>query len=146
MRTRLENTFSMPSLQRTSVGFDSMFRELERQFVNSASNGYPPYNIIHNSDDHYEIEMAVAGFSMDQISIVHEKNVLRIEGNPSDVNVDTTYLHKGIANRSFKREFTLANHVEVESASLLNGMLHVSLRRHVPEELQPKRIEIKQLA
>lgn len=141
--TRFDTTFNLPTLHRASVGFDRMFQELERQFENSAHNGYPPYNIVQKSDDSYEITMAVAGFSMEQLSIVHEKNILRVEGFHIDNEEETpTYLHKGIAERNFKREFTLADHVEVDGASLVNGMLRIVLVRRIPEELQPKQIDI----
>lgn len=142
--TRFESAFNLPTLHKASVGFDRMFEELGRQFENSATNGYPPYNIIQLGDDEYEISMAVAGFSQDQLSIVHERNVLRIEGDRGQSEDSRVYLHKGIAGRNFKREFTLADHLEVASAKLEFGMLVIRLVRNVPEELQPKKIEISE--
>lgn len=145
--TRFDTTFELPALHKASVGFDSMFRELERQFGNSVKTSYPPYNIIQHDENHYEIMMAVSGFSMEQLSIVQEKNVLRIEGDHllGEKNENYVYLHKGIAERSFKREFALADHVEVKEAKLVNGMLHVDIVRVIPEELQPKYINIQHL-
>jgi molecular chaperone IbpA len=135
-------TLDLPALNRATVGFDRLFSELERQFANSTSGTYPPYNIVQTSDDEYIISVAVAGFSMDDLAITKDKNILRIEGTSPKVEEDVTYLHKGIGTRNFRREFPLADHVDVVSASLQLGMLNVNLKREVPEELQPKRIEI----
>ena len=120
-----------------------MFNELERTFANSQSQGYPPYNIAQINDDEYMITLAVAGFGMDNLDITHEKNILRVEGTSPKGGDDVNYLHKGIGERNFRREFTLADHVEVEGASLEHGMLNIHLKREVPEELQPKKIAIK---
>jgi molecular chaperone IbpA len=119
-----------------------MFNELERTFANSQSNGYPPYNIAQIDDDEYMISVAVAGFGMDNLDITKDKNVLKIEGTAPKGDEEVNYLHKGIGGRNFRREFTLADHVEVVSASLELGMLNIHLKREVPEELQPKKIEI----
>jgi molecular chaperone IbpA len=140
--TRL-TTLDLPTFHRATIGFDRLFDELERGFANSPNgNGYPPYNIAQVNDDEYVITLAVAGFSMDNLDIEKDKNVLKIEGTAPKGDEDVNYLHKGIAGRNFRREFTLADHVEVLSASLDNGMLNVYLKREVPEELQPKKIEI----
>lgn len=143
--TRFDTSFDLPSLHKASIGFDTMFRDLERQFGNSMTKGYPPYNIIQKDEDNYEIAMAVSGFTMDQLSITQEKNVLRVEGkhNEDAQNASYVYLHKGIAERSFKREFALADHVEVKNATLMNGMLHIDLYRKLPEEMLPKNIDIQ---
>ncbi len=139
--TRL-TTLDLPSFHRATVGFDRLFNEIERQFANSASGGYPPYNIAQLNDDEYVISLAVAGFAMDNLDITKDKNVLRIEGTSPKGDENVTYLHKGIGGRSFRREFTLADHVEVEGATLELGMLNIHLKRYVPEELQPKKIAI----
>lgn len=140
--TRL-TTLDLPSFHRATIGFDRMFNELERQFANSQSNGYPPYNIVQIDEDEYMISLAVAGFGMDNLDITKDKNILRIEGASPKGDENVNYLHKGIGGRSFRREFTLADHVEVVDANLSLGMLNVRLKREVPEELQPKKIEIK---
>jgi molecular chaperone IbpA len=119
-----------------------MFDELERTFANSTSQGYPPYNIAQLDEDEYMISVAVAGFGMDNLDITKDKNVLRIEGTSPKGDETVNYLHKGIAGRNFRREFTLADHVEVEGATLELGMLNIHLKREVPEELQPKKIAI----
>jgi len=139
--TRL-TTLDLPSFHRATIGFDRMFDELERTFANSQSNGYPPYNIVQINDDEYMISIAVAGFGMDNLDVTKDKNILRIEGNAPKGSEHVNYLHKGIGGRNFRREFTLADHVEVVSAGLDLGMLNVHLKREVPEELQPKKIAI----
>ena len=140
--TRL-TTLDLPHFHRATIGFDRLFDELERSFANSPNGGgYPPYNIAQINDDEYMISLAVAGFGMDNLDITKDKNVLRIEGTSPKGDEDVNYLHKGIGGRSFRREFTLADHVDVVNASLELGMLNIHLKREVPEELQPKKIEI----
>ena len=139
--TRL-TTLDLPQFHRATIGFDRMFNELERNFANSQSNGYPPYNIAQINEDEYMISLAVAGFGMDNLDVTKDKNILRIEGNAPKGDENVNYLHKGIGGRNFRREFTLADHVEVVSAGLDLGMLNVHLKREIPEELQPKKIEI----
>ena len=141
--TRL-TTLDIPSLHRATIGFDRLFDEMERKFANSPnSNGYPPYNIVQINDDEYMISLAVAGFGMDNLDITKDGNILTVEGTSPKGGENVNYLHKGIAGRNFRREFTLADHVEVEGASLELGMLNIHLVREVPEELQPKKIEIR---
>jgi molecular chaperone IbpA len=98
---------------------------------------------VQENDDEYTISLAIAGFSMEDLDITLEKNMLTIEGTSPDVPEGKTFLHKGIGNRNFRRDFTLAEHIEVESAELLNGMLNINLVRDVPEEQKPKTIKIK---
>ena len=140
--TRL-TTLDLPNFQRATIGFDRLFNELNQQFANSKSQGYPPYNIAQINDDEYMISIAVAGFGMDNLEITKDKNVLVIEGTTPPGDEDVNYLHKGIGGRNFRREFTLADHVEVENAGLELGMLNIYLKREVPEALQPKKIEIR---
>jgi len=139
--TRL-TTLDLPALHRATIGFDRLFNEMETRFANSASNGYPPYNIVQVNDDEYMISLAVAGFGMDNLEITKDKNILRVEGTSPKGDEDVNYLHKGIGGRNFRREFTLADHVEVVNANLELGMLNIYLQREVPEELQPKTIKI----
>ena len=140
--TRL-TTLDLPNFHRATIGFDRLFNELERGFANSPNgNGYPPYNIAQINDDEYMISLAVAGFGMDNLEITSDGDQLKIEGTAPKGDEDVKYLHKGIGGRNFRREFTLADHVEVESAGLELGMLNVHLKRNVPEELQPKKIKI----
>ena len=141
--TRL-TTLDLPSIHRQFVGFDQLFNDMDRMFENSTnkSTGYPPYNIAQINDTEYMISVAVAGFGMDNLSIEKDGNQLKIEGTAPKGDEDVNYLHKGIGGRNFRREFTLADHVEVKNASLELGMLNVHLKREVPEELQPKKIKI----
>jgi molecular chaperone IbpA len=139
--TRL-TTLDLPSFHRATVGFDRMFSELERQFANTQSNNYPPFNVAEIDENEWMITIAVAGFGMDNLDIVVDKNVLTVEGTPPKGSEEVKYLHKGIAGRNFRRSFTLADHVEVADATLELGMLNIHLKRNVPEELQPKKIAI----
>ena len=141
--TRLETTVFPPHFNRATIGFDRLFNDLERQFANSPNgNGYPPYNIAQINDDEYMISVAVAGFGMDNLDITKDGKILRIEGVAPKGDEHVNYLHKGIGGRNFRREFTLADHVEVANAGLELGMLNIHLVREVPEELQPKKIAI----
>ena len=137
-------TLDIPSIHRHFVGFDQMFNEMDRMFENSANKGagYPPYNIAQLSENEYMISLAVAGFGMDNLSIEKDGNVLQIEGKAPLGDDKVNYLHKGIGGRNFRREFTLAEHVDVKNANLELGMLNIHLKREVPEELQPKKIKI----
>jgi len=135
-------TLELPALQGATIGFDRLFNELDRQFSNSRSNGYPPYNLAEINENEWMISMAVAGFGMDNLDITKDGNLLRVEGTSPKGGEDVNYIYKGIAERNFRREFTLADHVEVENAHLDLGMLNIHLKRDVPEELQPKTIKI----
>ncbi len=142
--TRL-TTLDLSPLTRASIGFDRLFEQMDRQFANSANTGYPPYNIVQLNEDEYMITMAVAGFGLEDLTITKDANALTVEGTsprkPDDESVN--YIHRGIASRSFKKQFTVAEYVEVEAASLELGMLNIHLKRVVPEEKQPKKIAIK---
>ena len=142
--TRL-TTLDLPHIHKQFIGFDNLFNEMDRVFENSVNKnqGYPPYNIAQINDNEYMISLAVAGFGMDNLEITQERDVLRIEGTAPKGDEHVNYLHKGIGGRSFRREFTLADHVEVYSANLELGMLNIHLKREVPEALQPKKIKIQ---
>jgi len=141
--TRL-TTLDLPHFHRATIGFDQLFNEIERGFANSPNgNGYPPYNIVQMNDDEYMISLAVAGFGMDNLEIEKDGKMLHIVGTAPKGDENVNYLHKGIGGRAFRREFTLADHVEVSNASLELGMLNVHLTREVPEALKPKKIKIK---
>jgi molecular chaperone IbpA len=134
-------TLDFPQL-RSAVGFDQLFNELERSFNNSQSNTYPPYNLVEINEHEWLINVAVAGFNMENLDITLEKNILTIEGTAPKTIENVKYLHKGIGGRSFRRSFTLADHVEVVSAKLELGVLNINLIRKIPDELQPKKIAI----
>jgi molecular chaperone IbpA len=139
--TRLQ-TLDLPTFHRATVGFDRLFQEMDRAFENTKSAGYPPYNIAQINDDEYMISIAVAGFGMDNLDITLDQRILTVEGTAPKGDETVNYLHKGIGSRSFRRQFTLADHIEVEQAGLELGMLNIHLKRNVPEEMQPKKIAI----
>jgi molecular chaperone IbpA len=140
--TRL-TTLDLPTFTRSAVGFDRLFNELNREFANSKSTGYPPYNVAEINSDEWMISIAVAGFGMDNLDITLDKNTLTVEGTAPGGDEEVKYLHKGIGGRNFRRQFTLAEHIEVKDAELKNGILNIHLVRNVPEALQPKKIAIK---
>ena len=140
--TRID-TINLPHFHKATIGFDRLFNELNRGFENSPNgNGYPPYNIAQINEDEFMISVAVAGFGMDNLDITTDGNQLKIEGTAPKGDEDVNYLHKGIGGRSWCREFTLADHVEVENATLELGMLNVHLVRNIPDALKPKKITI----
>ena len=136
-------SFDLTPIYRATVGFDQLAEMMDRVMATeSTSQSYPPYNIEKTDDQSWRISLAVAGFSDDDLTIEQHENSLQISGRKSTEDSERTYLHRGIANRSFKRRFDLADHVRVTGASHENGMLHIDLTREVPEALKPRRIEI----
>lgn len=138
-------TFDLSPLFRTSVGFDRLARMLNAESRMDQSGGFPPYNIKSSGEDKYEITMAVAGFSENDLEITTEHNRLIVSGNISDEREEEeeSYLYRGIATRSFERRFNLADHVKVTGARLDNGLLHIELEREIPEEMKPRSIDIE---
>ena len=137
--------FDIPSIHKFGIGFDNMFDELMRVSAQQSTSNYPPYNIVQISEDEYMISLAVAGFGLDNLSVTKDKKFLIIEGkeyNPDCEKIVPNYLHKGISNRDFRREFQLADHVEISNAHLELGILSVYLKREVPEDAKPKTIAI----
>ncbi len=140
----MHNSFDFSPLFRSTVGFDRLSRMLESGMLADQGSGYPPYNIVKNSDDNYRITMAVAGFSENDIEVISKENLLTVSGKaiPNDQGKGIAYLHRGIAERAFERRFQLADHIRVVNASLENGLLTVDLVREVPEAMKPRKIEI----
>jgi molecular chaperone IbpA len=124
------------------LGFDTLFDEMHRLNTAQKQPSYPPYNVIKKDDDHYLIEIAVAGFSKDDINLTLEKGVLTIEGKKKEESKEDIYLHQGISARAFKRSFTLADTIEIVGADVIDGMLVVGLENVVPEEEKPKTINL----
>ena len=146
-KTLTLRTFDIPAIHKFGIGFDNLFDDLMRVNAQQSNNNYPPYDIVQINDDEYMISLAVAGFGHDNLNITKDKKTLVIEGKHSRENMDneestTKYLHKGISERSFRREFQLADHVEISNAHLELGILNVYLKREVPEEAKPKTIAI----
>lgn len=130
---------------RFGVGFDRMFIELDRLVqANTHTNGggYPPFNLEKSSEHAYRITMAVAGFTEKEIEVTLQENNLVVTGKKPEEETTANYLHRGIANRSFKREFVIGERVEIKTASLKDGMLVIDLIELVPEESKPKKIPL----
>jgi len=141
----MRTSFDFTPLYRSSIGFDRIFDLLENAARGQTSDNWPPYDIAKIGDDAYRISMAVAGFSQDELNISTQPNLLVVAGEKS-AEPTGEYLHRGIANRSFTRRFELADHVKVTGANLVNGLLTIDLQREIPEEMKPRRIEIKAAA
>ena len=128
-----------------SIGFDRMFDRLfDDSFVTTTN--YPPYNIVKLDESNYAIQIAIAGFGKDDIEIETKENILAVrtkDKNESEVVDDTTYLHKGISNRAFKRTWQISDDVVVKGATFENGLLNIELERIIPEEKKPRLIKIK---
>ena len=135
----------IPHIHKFAIGFDHMIDELLR-LDSRQSDNYPPYNITQINEDEFSITLAVAGFGPDNLKITKDKNFLVIEGNPMvplhEEDANYKILYKGISNRYFKREFKLADYVEIVNADLELGLLAIHLKREIPEEQKPKIIDI----
>jgi molecular chaperone IbpA len=138
-------TLDFTPLYRSAVGFDRLAGLLESAARTSQESGWPPYNIETTGENAYRIEIAVAGFRPDELTLEVRENLLTVTGRKTandDAGAERTYLHRGLAERDFERRFQLADYVVVTGASLDNGLLAVSLNRELPEALKPRRIEI----
>lgn len=137
-------SLDIPSIHKFGIGFDSLFDELSRVTSLQSNGNYPPYNVVKHSEDRFSIELAVAGFREGDITVTVDKSQLTISGEQkTDLDAPALeYLYRGISARSFARNFTLADHVEVIDAKVVNGILVVDLERKVPEEMKPKTIAI----
>ena len=133
-------TYDFAPLWRSTIGFDRLF-DLAETAERAGEDNYPPYDIERLSDDRYQISLAVAGFSPDEISVTAEQNVVSIEGNKAD-KAEREYLYRGISARPFKRQFNLADYVQVKTAAFENGLLKIELVRQIPEAMKPRRIAI----
>lgn len=136
------HAFDLSPLLRAAIGFDRMARLVETARAAAEGPAYPPYNIEKTAEDSYVLTMAVAGFGPDDIELTAQENTLVVAGKAPEAPEERRLLYRGIAGRAFERRFVLADHIVVEGASLENGLLHVALRREVPEALKPRRIVI----
>lgn len=134
------NAFDFAPLFRTAIGFDRLARLVDAATAGDAS--YPPYNIEKTGENTYRLTMAVAGFGPDDIEITVKDNTLLVTGQGRTEAPKAEVLYRGIARRGFERRFVLADHIVVEGAELQNGLLHVALKRVVPEGLKPRRIPV----
>jgi len=135
-------TYDVSPLFRSSVGFDRLLDLLAQADRVEPTTTWPPYNIEKVADDQYRISMAVAGFTADEIELTQHDTALLITGQRKGQEGERQYLHRGIAARTFRQTFNLADHVKVVGAALENGLLTVELKREVPEALKPRRIAI----
>jgi len=137
----MRTAFDLTPLWRSGIGFDYM-RDLLDGFARVApADNYPPYNIEKTGEDAYRVTLAVAGFASDELAISAEPNRLTITGRKADGEA-RHYLHRGIATRSFERQFALVDHIRVTGTSLEQGLLRIELVRDVPEAMRPRRIPI----
>jgi len=137
-------TIDFSPLFRSMIGFDRLSSALESAY-RSEPGGYPPYNVEACGENDYRITMAVAGFAQKDLTMEVKENILTVAGARSedDDTGDRKYLYRGIANRGFERKFQLADYVRVVDARLENGLLHIELRREIPEAMKPRKIDIR---
>ena len=134
-------TYDFAPLWRSTVGFDRLFDLAQAAAQHAGEDNYPPYNIERLGEDSYLISLAVAGCSPDEVSITAEQNVVTIEGNKPE-KAEREFLYRGISTRHFKRQFNLADYVQVKDASFDNGLLQIELVREIPEAMKPRKIAI----
>jgi molecular chaperone IbpA len=135
-------TVDFAPLFRTAIGFDRLARLVDTAASGQEAQSYPPYNIEKVGDDSYRLTMAVAGFRPDDLDLTVKDNTLIISGRVANDGPKAEILYRGIAGRAFERRFVLADHIVVEGADVQNGLLHVGLKRVVPEALKPRKILI----
>jgi molecular chaperone IbpA len=133
--------YDLTPLYRTTVGFDRVFDLLD-SLSGAEAGGYPPYNIERLDENQYRITIAVAGFAESDLDIELREQTLTVSGRRGDAEGARTFLHQGIAGRSFERRFQLAEHVKVDGARLANGLLNIDLKREIPEAMKPRKIAI----
>jgi molecular chaperone IbpA len=136
--------FDTTALNKALVGFDRLFDTFETRFANQLSTNYPPHNIIKTDDTHYQIEIAIAGFKKNEISIEVEQEILTVKGESETPNENTVkqYLHRGLSSRSFVRSWQLAEHMVVNGAEIKYGILTINLEYIIPEEKKARVIDI----
>jgi molecular chaperone IbpA len=135
-------TFDPTPLWRSTVGFDRLFNLIDESQRWSGEDSYPPYNIDRTGEDNYQIALALAGFTPEEVTVTAEQNLLTVEGRKVE-KPDQHYLHRGISSRPFRRAFSLADYVQVAGAAFENGLLKIDLVRAVPEAMKPRRIAIQ---
>jgi molecular chaperone IbpA len=133
--------YDFAPLWRSTIGYDRLLDLFDAAQRTESEDHYPPYNIERQSEDHYQISLALAGFAPDEIAVTAEQNVLSIEGRKAEA-ANKDYLYQGISARQFKRTFNLADYVKVEGATFENGLLQIKLVREIPEAMKPRRIPI----
>ena len=137
----MRSAFDFAPYRRSTIGFDRLFDLLENSSLGQGSENYPPFDLIKVDENHYRINLAVAGFTRDEIDITAQQNQLIVSGKKGDED-GVDYIHRGIANRQFERRFGLADFIKVADADLKDGLLSVELVREIPEAMRPRKIRI----
>jgi molecular chaperone IbpA len=137
----MRSAFDFAPYRRSTIGFDRLFDLLENSALGQGAENYPPFDLIKLDDNHYRINLAVAGFNRDEIDITVQQNQLIVSGR-KDGDGQVDYIHRGIANREFERRFGLADFIKVTDADLKDGMLSIDLVREIPEAMRPRKIAI----
>ncbi len=137
----MPSAFDFAPFRRSTIGFDRLFDMLETSAASQNQENYPPFDLVRVDDNKFRISLAVAGFKPGEIDIVSQQNMLVVSGRKSEEESES-FIHRGIANRSFERRFGLADHVQVKSADLKDGLLLIELVREIPENLKPRKIAI----
>ena len=140
----MRSAFDFAPYRRSTVGFDRLFDMLENNNLGQSQENYPPFDLIKKGENDYCIQLAVAGFTRDEIDITAQQNVLLVSGRKSEENDEKSgdFIYRGIANRSFERRFALADHIQVKGADLKHGLLSIELVREIPEAMKPRKIDI----
>ena len=136
----MRNAYSPFAGSTWTVGLDSMFNRIDK--MNNQESGYPPHNLIRYDEDAYTIEVAVAGFDEKDINVEQDGNVLTISSSVINNGENVQFIHRGIATRKFKKQFTLGEYIEVTDVTLINGILSIQLEKNIPEEKKPKTFKI----
>ena len=140
----MRSAFDFAPFRRSTVGFDRLFDMLENSAGAQTQENYPPFDLIKLGENDYRIELAVAGFKPDELDITAQQNVLIVSGRKKDESDEngSNYIYRGIATRSFERRFALADHIQVRSADMKDGLLSIELVREIPEAMKPRKISI----
>jgi len=137
----MRNTLDLSPFRRAAVGFDRLFDLLENGTSTIGGENYPPFDLEQDGEDRYRITLAVAGFRPEEVDVTAQQNLLIVSGRKAE-DESGSYIHRGIAARSFERRFVLGDYVQVRNADMKDGLLTIELVREVPEEMKPRRIEI----
>jgi len=137
----MRSAFDFAPYRRSTIGFDRFFDLLENSGLGQGSEAYPPFDLIQVDNNHYRINLAVAGFTLDEIDITAQQNQLIVSGKKAEDD-KTDYIHRGIANRQFERRFGLADFIKVTDAAFKDGLLSIDLVREIPEAMRPRKISI----
>ena len=140
----MRSAFDFAPYRRSTVGFDRLFDMLENNNLGQTQENYPPFDLIKKGENDYCIQLAVAGFTRDEIDITAQQKVLLVSGRKSDEADEKSgdFIYRGIANRSFERRFALADHIQVKGADMKDGLLAIELVREIPEAMKPRKIDI----